>query len=160
MTMEAIKEVRLERVYEAPVSQIWEAWTNPDMLKAWWGPDNVSIPACEVDLRVGGEFHIVMEAGEAMGPYKGTLWPMQATFTTVELHKRLTYTAQAWTEGMKEDTMIDQSTDIQFSEEEGKTTVKVHAAIYKLGPSAGMAAEGMQAGFGQQFEKLAAFLSK
>ena len=66
--MTPIKELEIKRTYDAPVSDVWKAWTEPEQIKAWWGPDNVSIPECEVDLRVGGRIYIVMEAGEAMGP--------------------------------------------------------------------------------------------
>ena len=99
--MEPIKEVEFDRVYDAPVDVVWSAWTDAKKLQQWWGPDNVSIPECEVDLHVGGRFYIVMEAGAAMGPYQGTRWPMEATFTAVEPNARLAYTAIAWTEGQK-----------------------------------------------------------
>jgi uncharacterized protein YndB with AHSA1/START domain len=69
--MEPIKEVVFERTYGASPETVWQAWTNPDMIKQWWGPNNVTIPECEVDLRVGGKIYIVMEAGKAMGPYEG-----------------------------------------------------------------------------------------
>jgi uncharacterized protein YndB with AHSA1/START domain len=157
--MEPIKEVTFERSYEAPLSQVWKAWTDAEELKQWWGPANVSIPECEVDLKVGGTFYIVMEAGEAMGPFKGTRWPMKAEFTVVEPHAQLSYTAQAWTEGKEEETMIDQVTEIGFAEENGKTKVNVRAAINKVGPGAGMAVEGMQYGFSQQLDKLEAYLA-
>jgi uncharacterized protein YndB with AHSA1/START domain len=153
------KEITLVHEYDAPLEKVWEAWTDAQMLKQWWGPDNVSIPECEVDLKVGGKFYIVMEAGEAMGPYKGTLWPMLAEFTVVEPNAKLAYTAQAWTEGMKDDTLIDQTTEIAFSEADGKTTVEVKAAILKTGPKAGMAVQGMEMGFTQQLAKLGGFLS-
>lgn len=158
--MEPIKQVTLERTYDASPEMVWKAWTDPELLKQWWGPDNVTIPECEVDLQVGGKFRIVMEAGEAMGPYKGTLWPMLATFTVVEPTSKLSYDAQAWTEGMKEETTIDQTTEVTFSEEDGKTVVKVIAAIHKTGPKAGMAVQGMEAGFTQQLEKLGKFLNE
>jgi uncharacterized protein YndB with AHSA1/START domain len=157
--MEPIKEVVLERTYDASLETVWQAWTDPKLLQQWWGPDNVTIPECEVDLRVGGKFYIVMEAGEAMGPYKGTKWPMLAEFTAVEPNAKLSYKANAWTEGLKEETTIDQTTEVTFSEENGKTRVEVRAAIYKTGPQAGMAAEGMQAGFTQQLDKLQNFLA-
>ncbi|MDB5265638.1 MAG: Activator of Hsp90 ATPase 1 family protein [Parcubacteria group bacterium] len=153
------KEITLVHLYDASLSRVWKAWTDPEELKQWWGPDNVSIPECEVDLRVGGTFHIVMEAGEAMGPYKGTKWPMLAQFTVVEPESQLSYTAQAWTEGMKEETTIDQTTEITLSESDGKTKVEVKAAILKTGPKAGMAVQGMEMGFTQQLEKLNGFLS-
>ena len=157
--MKPIKEVELTKIYHAPLETVWQAWTIPEELKQWWGPDNVSIPECRVELKVGGKFYIVMEAGEAMGTYRGTLWPMLAEFTAVEPHAKLAYKATAWTEGDKEETTIDQTTDITFAEESGKTKVVVTAAIYKTGPKAGMAAEGMQMGFTQQLEKLSAFLA-
>lgn len=34
------------------------AWTAPDQIRQWWGPDNVSCPECDVDLRVGGSYKI------------------------------------------------------------------------------------------------------
>jgi uncharacterized protein YndB with AHSA1/START domain len=157
--MAPIKEVVLEKTYDASPETVWQAWTNPELLKQWWGPDNVSIPECTVDLKVGGKFYIVMEAGEGMGPYKGTKWPMKAEFIVVEPNSKLFYTAQAWTEGAEEETMIDQTTEITLSEESGKTKVTVRAAILKIGPQAQMAVQGMQAGFTQQLEKLNSFLA-
>lgn len=153
------KQVTLEKIVDASPERVWQAWTQVEELKKWWGPDNVSIPECEIDLKVGGKFYIVMEAGEAMGPYKGTKWPMQAEFTAVVPHEQLAYTAQAWTEGMKEETTIDQSTEITFTEEGGKTKVTVVATIYKAGPKAQMAVEGMKMGFTQQLEKLAKYVA-
>lgn len=158
--MQPIKEVSFERIYDAPIAQVWKAWTDPEQLKQWWGPHGVSIPECEVDLRVGGRFYIVMEAGEAMGPYKGTKWPMLGTFTAVEPDSRLSFTSKAWTEGHNDTTQIDQVTDIIFSEENGKTRLKLRAAVNKIGPGAKMAIQGMQAGFSQQLDKLTKFLSK
>lgn len=157
--MEPIKEVNFERTYDASREVIWEAWTNPEKIKQWWGPDNVIIPECEIDLKIGGKIYIVMEAGEAMGAFKGTKWPMLGAFTVVEPHSQLSYTAQAWTEGQKEDTTIDQITELTLIEEHGKTTIKIRAAIYKTGPKAGMAVQGMEYGFAQQLEKLTNFLS-
>lgn len=157
--MEPIKELSFERTYDASLETVWQAWTNPEMIKQWWGPNDVSIPECEVDLRVGGKIYIVMEAGEAMGPYKGIKWPMLGAFTVVEPNSQLSYTAQAWTEGQKEETTIDQTTELTLAEENGKTKLKIRAAVYKIGPKAGMAIQGMQAGFTQQLEKLNRFLA-
>lgn len=151
------KEIILVRTVDAPIQKVWQAWTDPEQLKQWWGPQNVSIPECEVDLRVGGKFYIVMEAGEGMGPYKGMLWPMLAEFTAVDPHTTLAYTAQAWTEGQKEETLIDQTTEIIFTEEGERTQIEIKAAIQKTGPKAGMAVQGMEQGFNQQLDKLEKF---
>jgi uncharacterized protein YndB with AHSA1/START domain len=153
------KEITLVRTVDASLGRVWQAWTDPKELKQWWGPNDVSIPECEIDLRVGGRFYIVMEAGEAMGPYKGTKWPMEAKFTSVEPNSKIAYSAQAWTEGAKEDTTIDQTTEITLSEENGKTKITVKAAIHKAGPKAGGAVQGMEYGFNQQLDKLGKYLA-
>ena len=152
-------DVILERTFDAPREKVWKAWTDPEMLKHWWGPNNVTIPECEVDLKVGGKFYIVMEAGEAMGQYKGTKWPMLAEFTAVEPNAKLFYDAKAWTEGAKEETMIDQTTELILVEVGDKTKLKIRAIIHEAGPGAGMAVQGMQAGFTQQLKKFKDFLA-
>lgn len=95
------KQLDFERTYRAPRATVWQAWTDPDMLRQWWGPEKTFIPECRVDLRVDGELYLVMEAGEAMGKYAGTRWPMAATFTRIEPTDRLTYDARSWTEGKR-----------------------------------------------------------
>ena len=157
--MQPIKELTLYRTYTAPIEMIWDAWTQPELIKQWWGPDYVSIPECDVDLRVGGTIHIVMKAGPEMGPYAGILWPMTGTFTAVELNALISYHAQAWTEGAREATEIDQVTEISFSSDNGATKLHIHAAILKTGPDADMAVQGMEMGFNQQLAKFDRFLA-
>jgi uncharacterized protein YndB with AHSA1/START domain len=156
--MAEVKEVEFERTYDAPVEKVWQAWTDPEQLKIWWGPHDVTIPECQVDLRVGGRFYIVMEAGEGMGEFKGTRWPMEAKFTVVEPNSRLVYEAKAWTEGDQQGTTLEQVQELALSQENGKTKLYLKATLHKVGPKAGMAAEGMKYGYGQQLDKLDKFL--
>jgi len=83
---------------------------------------------------------------------------MRAEFTVVEPHAKLSYIAKAWTEGREDATTIDQTTEVTLTEENGKTAVKVVAAIHNAGPEAGMAVQGMEYGFNQQMDKLKDFL--
>lgn len=158
--MTPVKQVEFERTYNSPIDKVWKAWTDPDQIKQWWGPDGVTIPECEIDLKVGGRVYIVMEAGEAMGPYKGARWPMEGTYTIVETNSKLAFVAKAWTEGTEDTTQIDQLTELELSEEDGKTKIKLRATINKIGPDAKMAVEGMQMGFTQQLDKLTKLLQE
>lgn len=154
------KVVEFERTYNAPVSRVWQAWTSPEEVKKWWGPDNVTIPECEIDLKVGGRIYIVMQADESMGEYAGTRWPMDGKFTKVEPEAALSYDVKAWTEGDEAGTTLEQSHELSFSEEGGKTKMRLKVTLNKIGPKAGMAVEGMKYGFGQQFDKLEKYLEK
>lgn len=158
--MAPVKEVEFERTFDAPVETVWKAWTQADELKKWWGPEGVIIPECDIDPRVGGRMYLVMEATEAMGPAKGLRWPMEGTFTVVEENSKLAYTAKAWTDGQRDTTEIDQLSELELSQVDGKTHMKLKVTLNKLGVNAQAAADGMQWGYTQQFEKLSGYLAK
>lgn len=153
------KKLNLERSYNAPVATVWQAWTQAEMLRQWWGPEKTVVPECRIDLRIGGEIYVVMEAGEAMGKYAGTRWPMTGTFTHVVEHARLTYDARSWTEGEEDATTIHHTNDITFTERDGATVVELRVTIDKIGPKAKLAAFGMKWGYKAQLDKLDTYLA-
>ena len=42
-------------------SSVFAAWTNPDLLKAWFAPGNMMVPSVSRDLRPGGAYRIEMQ---------------------------------------------------------------------------------------------------
>jgi uncharacterized protein YndB with AHSA1/START domain len=48
----------VRRTIAATPARLFDAWTTPELLTQWWGPANVTCPAAEVDLRVGGQYRI------------------------------------------------------------------------------------------------------
>ena len=59
-------EIISSRTVKAPGELVFEAWTNPDHLKNWWGPAGFTNTFLEFDLRVGGKWKFIMH-----GPDKG-----------------------------------------------------------------------------------------
>ena len=57
-TQPAPRELHLTRVLDAPRALVWDAWTKPEMLAAWWGPTGWTNPTCEIDPRPGGRIYI------------------------------------------------------------------------------------------------------
>jgi uncharacterized protein YndB with AHSA1/START domain len=155
------KEFTFERTYAAPVAAVWQAWTRPELLRQWWGAENTMIPECEVDLRVGGRIYIVMEAGEGMGRYEGTRWPLEGTFTQIEEPHRLAYEARSWTEGEQDKTFIEHVNELELTEDGDKTVVNLRITIQEIGAGAKakVAAFGMKWGYKAQLDKLEALLS-
>ena len=47
-------EIVIERVFDAPRELVWQAWTEPEHFKRWYGPEGFTLPTCEIDFRVGG----------------------------------------------------------------------------------------------------------
>lgn len=153
------KELSFERRYAAPVERVWDAWTQPEILRQWWGPDKTSITECEVDLRVGGEIRIVMEAGEAMGKYAGTRWPMVGSFTTIDDGARLVYDARSWTDGEEATTTIEHTNEVVLRPDGDGTVVHLRVNIASIGSGAKMAAFGMKWGYKAQLDKLDALFT-
>jgi uncharacterized protein YndB with AHSA1/START domain len=58
------KEIVIERVFDAPVEKVWEAWTDPKKVKEWWGPKDFTAPSIKIDLRVGGKYIFAMHGPE------------------------------------------------------------------------------------------------
>jgi uncharacterized protein YndB with AHSA1/START domain len=52
----------ISRVLDAPRERVWQAWTQAEQLKQWWGPRGFKVHTCKVDLRPGGVFHYGMTA--------------------------------------------------------------------------------------------------
>jgi uncharacterized protein YndB with AHSA1/START domain len=52
----------MTRVFDAPRDRVWKAWTQPEQLKQWWGPQGFKVHTCKVDLRPGGVFLYGMKA--------------------------------------------------------------------------------------------------
>ncbi|HSJ28439.1 MAG TPA: SRPBCC domain-containing protein, partial [Acidimicrobiia bacterium] len=148
------KQLDFERSYPAPLTAVWEAWTEAERLRQWWGPEKTSVAECEIDLRVGGRIRVVTLAGEEMGKYAGTRWPMEGTFTVVDEHARLVYEARSWTEGEEEGSTIHHTNDVSMSESDGVTTVRLHVSLTQIGPKAKLAAFGMKWGYSQQLDQL------
>ncbi len=45
------------RVFDAPRSVVWTAFTDSERMKQWWGPKGFTVIAATMDLRPGGRYH-------------------------------------------------------------------------------------------------------
>jgi uncharacterized protein YndB with AHSA1/START domain len=54
----------ITRGFDAPRALVWQAWTEPGRIARWWGPNGFSNPVCEMDLRPGGAYRLVMRSPE------------------------------------------------------------------------------------------------
>ena len=79
--------LRLTRTFAAPRERVFRAWTEPEELKRWWGPDGYATPSAEVDLRVGGAYRFGMRKLP-----DGEVFYLAGTFREVRPPERLVYT--------------------------------------------------------------------
>src|SRR6187401_2470116 len=55
------------RVFDAPVHLVWKAWTEPEYVMKWWGPDYFTSPSAKMDFREGGTSLVCMRAPKDFG---------------------------------------------------------------------------------------------
>ena len=61
------RDLIVSRVFDAPVELVWKAWTNPEHVMRWWGPDYFTSPSAAMDFREGGTSIICMRAPQEFG---------------------------------------------------------------------------------------------
>ena len=88
MTMldSAVLRLRLERVIRAPRERVFQAWTRAEDLERWSAPEGITIDSGKLDLRVGGEWGVVMREAdgtrhEAFGAYVEVTPPSKLVYT-------------------------------------------------------------------------------
>jgi uncharacterized protein YndB with AHSA1/START domain len=56
------QEVLITRIFDAPRERVFRAWTDPDDVAEWYGPEQFEIPRekVHIDLRVGGRWELMM----------------------------------------------------------------------------------------------------
>ncbi len=59
-------EIRIIRIYDAPVDAVWDAWTDPEQVAQWWGPRGFTITTHSKDLRPGGTWHYTMHGPDGV----------------------------------------------------------------------------------------------
>jgi uncharacterized protein YndB with AHSA1/START domain len=78
-------EIKITRIYDAPVKAVWDAWCDPKQAAQWWGPRGFTITTHSKDLRVGGTWNYTMH-----GP-DGVDYPNITKYFEVEKYSRLVY---------------------------------------------------------------------
>lgn len=66
------RELILERVFQAPRELVFQAFSEAEHLKHWWGPRGWELTVCTVDFRPGGVWHYCMKCmDENQGDFYG-----------------------------------------------------------------------------------------
>jgi uncharacterized protein YndB with AHSA1/START domain len=149
------KQLTIVRVINAPREQIFKAWTDPTLVAQWWGPDGVTNPVCQLDVRPGGVIDIVMLAGPELGELRGSKWPMTGVFQEITPPTKLVYVSSAIMDGKP---ILECLNTVTFEEQEGQTKMTLQIVVTKATPEAEGPLAGMSAGWNQSIGKLVKLL--
>ena len=64
VTLPTDEQILITREFEAPKDLVYRAWTEPELVRRWWGGERGEVTVVEIDLRVGGAWRCAMVTGD------------------------------------------------------------------------------------------------
>lgn len=142
------RTVTIERIYDAPLALVWEAWTNPEHIANWWGPKGMQTRVLEHDFKLGGKWKYAMAMPD------GNDFISEGTYLEIVELQKIVCSAdfKPMTEGVELQILLEEDGD------KTKFTFKViHATEeYKIQQEK----MGIYNGWGSTFDRLEAFLKE
>lgn len=144
-----IPQIITEREFDAPRDLLFRAWTEPELLKQWLGPRNLTMEIDRYDVRDGGTWRYVQrdEAGNEYafhGVFHGDPSP-DGMVQTFEF------------EGFPGHVSLDTLT---FEERDGKTIARTNTVFQTIEARDGMMESGMEYGVDDGYDRLDELIAK
>ena len=116
-------DILIVRDFDAPTALLWRAWTEPELVKRWWGFETSVWQVCEIDLRVGGTWRWVAKERDMVVGFHGEYREIDAPrrLVATEVYEGESYPNQfdaPWSVGVN---------TITFEEHDGVTTLRTVA---------------------------------
>ena len=85
VTLPSEREIAFACIFERPRHLLFEAWTKPEHVRQWWGCHGSSLAVCDIDLRIGGAWRMVMRMPD------GSDHPFKGVYREIVKNERLVY---------------------------------------------------------------------
>src|SRR5260370_15213988 len=141
------REIVMTRVFDAPRTLVFDAFSKPELAKPWFGPRGWPLVVCEVDQRVGGGVRFVMRGpdGNDMG-MRGVYREIAPPERSVHMESFDDYPGESQVTGV-------------FVEQGGKTTLTVTVLYPSREVRDIVIKSGMEHGAAESYDKLAELLA-
>ena len=77
------RTLTLERIFNAPIKLVWEAWTQSEHIAQWWGPKGMEVKVIRHDFKVGGKWEYAMLMPD------GNEFISEGEYTEIVEHKKI-----------------------------------------------------------------------
>jgi uncharacterized protein YndB with AHSA1/START domain len=142
LTTPGDREIRTERIFDAPRGTVWRAFTEPELLAGWWGRGN-PVDVERMEVAPGGHWRYVEHAPEGAQGFEGRYRQVSAPELIVETFE--------W-DGMPG--YVSVSTIALEALDEDRTRVVTSAQFMTAEERDGMLAAGMQDGLTRSYDAL------
>ena len=143
LTLVSDREVAVTRAFDAPRSLVFEACSDCEHMKNWWGPRGFDLIECRMDLRPGGTYRFVQRAPD------GSIHGFNGVYREIAAPERIVFT-QIY-EPIPDQEVVVTTT---LTETNGRTALSQTLLFGSREARDGMIASGMEWGQAQSFERL------
>jgi uncharacterized protein YndB with AHSA1/START domain len=143
------REIHIERVFDAPRERVFAAYTDPELIPAWWGPEGITTIVDRMDVKAGGAWRFVCR--DADGREDG----FRGTYREVSPPERIVQTFE-W-EGMPGHVAVETAV---FEDLGDRTKVTTTSLFHTTEERDGMLSSGMEGGVNQSYARLDALLAR
>jgi uncharacterized protein YndB with AHSA1/START domain len=147
VTTPADREIRIERIFDAPRERVWRAFTEPQLLAQWWGRGN-KLDIERFELEPGGHWRFVEHGPEGVSGFEGR-------FREVTPQERLAQTFE-W-DGMPGYVAINTATFEDLGD--GRTKIVTTSLFHTTEERDGMLSSGMEGGLNASYAALDGLLT-
>ncbi|MGW0182279.1 SRPBCC family protein [Nocardia sp. NPDC003345] len=148
VTAAADREIRVERVFDAPPQRVWDAYTRLEQLTQWWGRGN-RVDVERWEFRPGGHWRFVEHADGQTHGFEGRIREIVPQERIVQSFE--------W-DGMPAHVAIDTATFEDLGD--GRTRVVTVSQFHTPEERDGMLQSGMAEGLNASYRALDALLAK
>jgi len=141
------RETRVERIFDAPRTDVWRALTDPALLVRWWGPHGTTTRIDRWEAVAGTDWRVVVTSGGVKQGFRGS-------FREVVAPERLVRSFE-W-EGMPGHVAVETMT---LEELGPRTRLVVVGLFHTTAERDGMLNSGMERGTNDSYERLDEVLS-
>lgn len=155
------KTLIIERVFDAPIDKLWQAYADKDWFEKWWGPEGWQTTTKEFDFSVGGKVHYCMKCiDRSQGEWYGKeSWGLME-FVTLEAPRYMEMKDFfANPDGSVQNNMPVSRFSVEFVEEDGKTRLISKSISHSVEELEQLIAMGMVEGFSSQLNRLELLLA-
>jgi uncharacterized protein YndB with AHSA1/START domain len=143
------REIRIERVFDAPRDRVFEVYTDPKLIPEWWGPRDWTTVVDRMDVRSGGDWRFVMRDSD------GSESGFRGTYREVTPPERIVQTFE-W-EGMPGHVSVETATFEDLGDSTRVTTVSI---FHTTEERDGMLGSGMEGGLNETYARLDELLAR
>jgi uncharacterized protein YndB with AHSA1/START domain len=153
----AEKNMVVTRVFDAPVEEVWKAWSDPERVMLWWGPTGFTAPVARMDFREGATSLVCMRSPEGHDLYNTWTYRKIVPLRRIEFVQRFSdengNAIDPATMGMPPGIPREVPHVVTFeAAEDGKTEL----TVTEYGYTSGQVVEVSRAGMQQCLDKMAA----